>query len=106
MRIRFQADADIDPDIRKGLLRREPSIDFRSAAGVIPDGTLDPDVLRIAAGYSRVLVSADLRTMRVHFEGFVAAALALFGKVVPLTPVVAKFYIAMDGTGVPVAFRN
>ena len=73
MRIRFQADADIDPDIRKGLLRREPSIDFRSAAGVIPDGTLDPDVLRIAAGYSRVLVSADLRTMRVHFEGFVAA---------------------------------
>ena len=73
MRIRFQADADIDPDIRKGLLRREPSIDFRSAAGVIPDGTLDPDVLRIAAGYGRVLVSADPRTMRVHFEGFVAA---------------------------------
>ena len=29
-------------------------------------------------------------------------ALALSGKVVPLTPVVARFYIAMDGTGVPV----
>jgi len=49
LKIRFQADADIDPDIRKGLLRREPAIDFRPAAGTIPEGTLDPDVLRIAA---------------------------------------------------------
>ena len=73
MKIRFQADADIDPDIRKGLLRREPSIDFRSAGGIIPEGTLDPEVLRIAAEDSRVLVSADLRTMSVHFHSFVAA---------------------------------
>lgn len=72
MKIRFQADADVDPDIRKGLLRREPSIDFRPASGFIPDGTLDPDVLRIAADDDRVLVSADLRTMRVHFDGFIA----------------------------------
>jgi hypothetical protein len=41
LKIRFQADADIDPDIRKGLLRREPSIDFRPAAGTIPEGTAD-----------------------------------------------------------------
>jgi len=72
LKIRFQADADIDPDIRKGLLRREPSIDFRPAEGTIPDGTLDPEVLRIAAADDRVLVSADLRTMSVHFQGFIA----------------------------------
>lgn len=72
MKIRFQADADIDPDIRKGILRREPSIDFRTAAGVIPDGTFDPDVLAIAADDDRVLVSGDLRTMSVHFQNFVA----------------------------------
>lgn len=72
MRIRFQADADIDPDIRKGLLRREPSLDFRPAAGTIPDGTLDPEILRIAAEDERVLVSGDLRTMSVHFRDFVA----------------------------------
>lgn len=72
MKIRFQADADIDPDIRKGLLRREPSVDFRPAAGTIPDGTLDPEVLRIAAEDDRVLVSGDLRTMSVHFRDFVA----------------------------------
>lgn len=72
MKIRFQADADIDPDIRKGLLRREPAIDFRAASGTIPDGTIDPEVLRIAAEDGRVLVSADLRTMSVHFREFVA----------------------------------
>jgi hypothetical protein len=72
LKIRFQADADIDPDIRKGLLRREPSIDFRPAAGTIPDGTLDPEVLRIAAEDDRVLVSGDLRTMSAYFQGFVA----------------------------------
>jgi hypothetical protein len=70
LRIRFQADADIDPDIRKGLLRRAPSIDFRPASGIIPDGTPDPEVLRIAAEDDRVLVSGDVRTMSVHFRGF------------------------------------
>jgi hypothetical protein len=72
LKIRFQADADIDPDIRKGLVRREPTIDFRPAAGVIPDGTLDPEVLAIAADDDRVLVSGDVRTMSVHFRNFVA----------------------------------
>ena len=73
MKIRFQADADIDPDIRKGLLRREPSIDFQPAAGIIPEGTLDPEVLAFAADDERVLVSGDLRTMSVHFQNFIAA---------------------------------
>lgn len=72
MKIRFQADADIDPGIWKGLLRREPSIDFRCAVETIPDGTLDPEVLRIAAEDGRVLVSGDLRTMSVHFRQFAA----------------------------------
>ena len=71
MKIRFQADADIDPDVRKGLLRREPTIDLRPAAGVIPDGTLDAEVLAIVADDDRVLVSGDLRTMSVHFQNFI-----------------------------------
>ena len=72
MRIAFQADADIDPDIGRGLRRREPAIDFQAAKGVILDGTPDPEVLRIAAVGGRVLVTADLRTMLVHFQQFVA----------------------------------
>jgi hypothetical protein len=71
LRIRFQADANIDPDIGRGLLRREPAIDFRGAAGVIPDGTSDPIVLQGAADAGRVLVTGNLRTMRVHFQDFV-----------------------------------
>jgi len=31
VKIRFQADADLNEDIVKGVLRREPGIDFRTA---------------------------------------------------------------------------
>ena len=71
MNLRFQADADLNPAIGRALRRREPSIDFRTAAGVIPDGTSDPDVLRIAAEAGRVLVSRDVSTMPEHFERFI-----------------------------------
>jgi hypothetical protein len=72
LKIAFQADADLDPDIGRGLRRKEPAIDFRGAAGVIPDGTPDPRVLQVAADAGRVLVTRDVRTMRVHLEDFVA----------------------------------
>ena len=72
MSLRFQADADLDPDIVRGLKRREPSIDFREAVGVISDGTPDPEVLRIAAEDDRVLVSRDVTTMPGHFIRFLA----------------------------------
>jgi hypothetical protein len=69
--LRFQADADLNPAIGRGLWRRERSIDFRSAAGVIPDRTPDPEVLRITAEAGRVLVSRDVGTMPVHFAQFI-----------------------------------
>jgi len=72
LKIAFQADANLDPDIVRGLYRREPSIDFRGHAGVIADGTPDPDVLRLAADYRRVLVTADVHTMLAHFRAFIA----------------------------------
>ena len=71
MSIRFQADADLNPAIGRGLRRREPSIDFRAAAGVIPDGTPDAEVLLIAAEAGRVLVSRDVGTMPGHFATFI-----------------------------------
>ena len=72
MKITFQADADLDPDIWRGLRRREPAIDFRGAAGVIPSGAPDATVLQVAADAGPVLVTGDVRTMRVHLEDFVA----------------------------------
>ncbi|MBM3765001.1 MAG: hypothetical protein FJW32_06385 [Acidobacteria bacterium] len=74
MNIRFQADANLDPDIARGVQLREPSIDFRPARGVLADGTLDPEVLRIAAADGRVLVTRDVRTMRGHFEEFLKSS--------------------------------
>ena len=72
MRIRFQADADLDPDIGRGILRRERAIDWRPAQGFIADATPDPEVLQFAAGDGRVLVSCDVSTITRHFANFVA----------------------------------
>lgn len=71
MSLRFQADADLNPEIGRGLRRREPAIDFRGAGGVIPDGTPDPEVLRIAAEADRVPVSRDVATIPGHFRRFI-----------------------------------
>jgi predicted nuclease of predicted toxin-antitoxin system len=72
LRIRFQADADLDPDIGRGLARQEPAIDWRPAQGFIADATPDSEVLRLAADGGRVLVSADVSTIPRHFATFVA----------------------------------
>jgi hypothetical protein len=62
----------LEPVIGKGLLRREPSIDFRFAAEAFPDGIPDSEVFRIAAEDWRVVVSRDVRTMPGHFDRFIA----------------------------------
>jgi hypothetical protein len=72
LKLRFQADADLDPAIGRGLKRREPAIDFLEAAGAIPEGTDDIAVLRIAAEDGRVLLSGDVTTMPSHFARFIA----------------------------------
>jgi hypothetical protein len=73
MRPRFLADADFNHKIVVGLRRREPSVDFLSAldGGVV--GIPDPDVLAIAAGAGRILVSHDRKTMPGHFTRFCGA---------------------------------
>jgi hypothetical protein len=72
LKIAFQADADLDPDIWRGLCRRERNIDFQGHVGVIPRGASDPEVLKLSAAANRVLVSADIQTMLVHFAEFIA----------------------------------
>ena len=58
MKLRFQADANLYPDICRGLCQLERRIDFESHVGVIADGMTDPDGLKLAAENGRVLVSA------------------------------------------------
>jgi predicted nuclease of predicted toxin-antitoxin system len=74
MRVRFQADADLDGRIVRGLRRVAPEIDIRTAkdAGLV--GFADPEVLQIAADAGRTLVSQDRRTMPVHFARYAFAS--------------------------------
>ena len=74
MRIRFQADADLDGRILRGLRRVAPQIDIRTAADARLAGLEDSDVLRIAAESGRVLVSQDRRTMPGHFAHYTTSA--------------------------------
>ncbi len=72
MKVRFQADADLKHAIVSATLRREPTIDFRSAPSAHLAGRDDMEVLAIAAQEGRVLVSHDSRTMPSHFAEFIS----------------------------------
>jgi predicted nuclease of predicted toxin-antitoxin system len=70
MKIKFQADADLNQTIVKALRRRQPEIDFQSADEAGLRGLSDLDVLARAASAGRILVSHDCNTMPVHFAVF------------------------------------
>ena len=70
MKVRFQADADLNEEIVAGLLRRAPEIDFQTASEANLRGLPDPEVLALAARENRVLVTHDRRTMPRHFADF------------------------------------
>jgi len=71
MRIKFLADADLNQDVVKGVLRREPTVDFRTAASAGLRGLSDLDVLAFAASEGRVLVSHDRKTMPRAFAEWI-----------------------------------
>lgn len=72
-RVRFQADANLNASIIKGLLRRQPLIDILTADTAGLAGIPDPEVLARAAEAGRVLVSHDYHTMPSHFAEFLAS---------------------------------
>lgn len=71
MKIRFQADADLNQNIVKATLRREPSIDFQTAHTAGLEGLDDNAVLALATEQGRVLVTHDRKTMPHHFGEFI-----------------------------------
>lgn len=72
MKIKFQADADLNQHIIDAVRRRNPAIDFQTADEAGIRGLPDPDVLAFAANEGRLLVSHDRKTMPTHFANFVA----------------------------------
>jgi len=71
MKVRFQADSDLNEDIIKGVVRREPTVDVQTANEVNLRGLLDRQVLALAAHENRILVTHDRRTMPRHFANFI-----------------------------------
>ena len=74
MKIRFQADADLDGRVIRGFKRSVPGIDIRTAAEAGLKGMRDFDVLRLSAEADRVLVSQDRSTMPAHFAHYISTA--------------------------------
>ena len=71
MKVRFLADVNLNQHILTGVLRRVPEINFKTAHDARLHGLPDAQVLVVAAGEGRVLVSQDRRTMPASFGEFI-----------------------------------
>jgi len=71
MKVRFQADWDLNQRIVEAILRREPRIDFQTAHAAGLAGVDDPEVLAQTAKAGRILVTHDRKTMPRHFGDFI-----------------------------------
>lgn len=73
MKIRFQADNDLDQRIVIATRRLDSAIDFQEPVALgLHLGVPDEQVLALAAEQGRVLVTHDRKTMPGHFERFIA----------------------------------
>ena len=72
MKIRFQADGDLNEDIVTGIIRRVPKIDFQTATEARLSGVADEQVLAFCADEGRLLVSHDWQTMPHHFADYIS----------------------------------
>ena len=64
---RFLADASFDQKIVRGLLIREPRVDFERPEAAIPEKAPAPQVLDLAESLGRVLVTHDVSMMPEWF---------------------------------------
>ncbi len=71
MKIRFQADADLNQIIVKATLRLEPTIDFQTAQAANLAGLTDMAVLQLAANEDRIVVPHDRKSMPAYFGQFI-----------------------------------
>lgn len=81
--IRFQADADLNQNILLAAVRRFPSLDFQSATDAGLAGLSDLEVLEVASGQGRVLVTHDKKTMPRYLAEFIRSKCSAGILVVP-----------------------
>lgn len=63
MKTKFAIDADLDNDIWRGLLRRNPEVDIVRVQDVGLRTADDPTILEWAAKEGRILLTHDVNTM-------------------------------------------
>ncbi len=102
-RPRFLADNDLNDHIVKGVLRREPLVDFPRAREVAMDRRLDPAVLEYAASNELIVVSHDVQTMSGYAIARVAAGqrmagLLLIPQAEPIAPMIESLLMIWAAT--------
>ena len=102
MKVRFQADADLNEILVKATLRREPGIDFQTASAAGLAGLNDQGVLALAARSGRLLVTHDRKTMPMHFAEFIAtqssAGVLIIPQKLPVAQVVEDLILIWAAT--------
>jgi hypothetical protein len=110
MKVRYQADNDLDQRIIDAVARLVPGVDFKTApeAG-FHTGTLDPEILRLAAEDNRILVSHDLKTLPQHFGEFIQHRLSpgviIIRQEVPIRDAALWLHFFLEA-GAPADFQN
>jgi predicted nuclease of predicted toxin-antitoxin system len=61
--LKLLTDENIEPQLVRGLLRRQPDLDILRVQDVGLRGLIDPTVLEWAAHEGRVLITYDVSTM-------------------------------------------
>ena len=97
MKIRYQADADLNQAILTGVLRREPTVDFQTAFAAGLEAVQDLEVLALAAQQQRILVSHDRRTMPSEFAQFItnhqSSGVIIVSRKVPIELIIEELLI-------------
>lgn len=79
MKTKFATDADLDNDILRGLLRRNPNLDIVRVQDVGLRTADDPTILEWAASDGRILLTHDVNTMTDHAYARVEQGLRMPG---------------------------
>lgn len=102
MTLRFQADADFNLKIVAATVRREPTLDFRTADQAGLRGLTDLEVLARTAAEGRLLVTHDRKTMPRHFGEFLSTnsspGVLIFPQYLPIGAVVEELVLIWSAT--------
>lgn len=77
--IRFLTDEDFNAAILDGIRRRLPDLDVVRVQDVGLRTFLDPVILEFAASENRIVLSHDLRTMKLHATSRILAGKQMSG---------------------------